>query len=116
MARPDEYPDWATNDVTLPVLGGANKRRPDVSIRENGVDQGQTAAAQDFNYQFDLISRWIRFLEGEETAAQSLAITEAITEPATPSAGCIMYVDSVDGNLKAKFSDASVVTLADGPV
>lgn len=42
----------------------------------------------------------------------SVAVTDAITEPGTVSGFAVIYVDTADGDLKVKFSDGTVTTIA----
>lgn len=66
--RPDFYPDWATNDTTLPVAGGDNKERPDVSRRNTGVDLNDPAECEEINWQFDNLAKWARYFDSKVPA------------------------------------------------
>lgn len=65
MAKPTYYPDWATDDVNLPATGQANKVRTRDIIRTTGWDKGQIPTAEEVNWQFNTIGKWIRFLTDE---------------------------------------------------
>ena len=43
---------------------------------------------------------------------RALYIKDGVTAPGTPSTGAVIYVDTADGDLKVKFSDGFVATLA----
>lgn len=115
MPAPEFFPEWATTDVNLPNTGGANKSRPDITLREVGWDLGNKPAAEQLNWQLNNLFDWVQYLNDEGTASTILTITEKIPEPATPAVA-VIYVDSADGDLKVKFANDSIITLASGPV
>lgn len=114
MPAPEFYPEFAIDDVNLPGTGAANKQRPDNTLRTIGWDKGQSPTAEELNWQFNNLYDWVQFLNEEGTAATLLTINEKITEPTTPAVA-VIYVDVSDGDLKVKFADDSVITLANGP-
>lgn len=50
--------------------------------------------------------------DGQLTVAGAFRLTDGITAPATATGFAILYVDSADGDLKVKFGDGTVKTLA----
>lgn len=65
MAKPTYYPDWATQDTTLPATGKANKVRPKETIRNIGWDKGQIPTAEEVNWMFNNWGLWIHYFADE---------------------------------------------------
>lgn len=61
MARPEFFPEWATNDVNLPSTGSRNKERPRQTLREVGWDAGQIPTAEEFNWLLNNLCLWINY-------------------------------------------------------
>lgn len=84
--KPTNKPEWATNDVTLPVGGVDNKNRPEEALRETGWDQDQVPAADELNWQLNNIYEWIDYIDkflsdpstGEETLDGDYLITGSL--------------------------------------
>lgn len=68
MAQPTYYPDWATEDTTLPSTGQTNKVRPKNSLLTIGWDKGQIPSAEEFNWELNNLGQWIRYLNDEVIA------------------------------------------------
>lgn len=49
---------------------------------------------------------------GMQADAQTLSIADGVTAPATQAGRVLIYVDSADGDLKVKFGDGTVKTIA----
>lgn len=65
MAKPQYYPDWATDDVNLPSTGKTNKVRPREIIRTTGWDKGQIPTAEEMNWMFNNWGLWIHYFQDE---------------------------------------------------
>lgn len=65
MAKPQYYPDWATQTVTLPGTGNTNKIRPKETIRNVGMDFGQIMTCEEMNWILNNIGSWIRYMQDE---------------------------------------------------
>lgn len=63
MARPDEFPDWAT--------AGSNTVAPPTSLRTAGWAAFTAPPAQFFNWCQNLIGRWVRYLDDERAAVNT---------------------------------------------
>lgn len=73
--KPTFKPEWATNNITLPVAGTDNKIRPTVDLRDNGIDYGQQLTAQEFNWLLENIKEWIDYLE-DSSGVQDAAVAD----------------------------------------
>lgn len=65
MAKPNFYPDWATEDTTLPSTGQTNKVQPKTSLITIGWDKGQIPSAEELNWELNNLGNWIRYLNDE---------------------------------------------------
>lgn len=63
MVRPAVIPEWAEDDVTLPTANTDNKIRPEATLRTLGYDSSDLPTAQNINYQFNLLSDWVRHFD-----------------------------------------------------
>ncbi len=61
MARPADYPLWATNDENDPITGSANKIIPSTEKQDVGQRANKNTLRQDINYLFNKIREWIQF-------------------------------------------------------
>jgi hypothetical protein len=63
--------------------------------------------------QIDQLDKRIESLEASEYNRMNLMyLTDGITAPSTASGWAILYVDTADGDLKVKFGDGHVETIA----
>jgi hypothetical protein len=60
MARPNDYPYWATLSETDPVFGTPNKATPSVEKQDYGQRANKNTLRQDINYLFNKIREWIQ--------------------------------------------------------
>ena len=63
--KPTSYPDWATNDVTLPVAGTNNKIEPRTIMQTQGADKGNFFGAEEANWILNSNGLWTRYLDQE---------------------------------------------------
>ena len=63
MARPTNYPLWATQDEIDPEVGTPNKEVPSVEKQNFGQRANKNTLRQDINYLFDKIREWIQFFD-----------------------------------------------------
>lgn len=75
MAKPLLYPEWAATDTTLPATGNTNKQRPKESLRNIGWDKGQVPTAEEWNWQFDNISDWVKWFNENNLATKTFTLT-----------------------------------------
>lgn len=61
--KPTYKPEWAIDDIELPVSGNPNKVRPEEALRNSGYDQEQHPTAEEFNWMFNNLYRWVDWLE-----------------------------------------------------
>lgn len=57
------YANWAENTANLPSTGATNKIAPPSSHTTTGMDYNEPLTAEEFNYQLNLISKWIKHLD-----------------------------------------------------
>lgn len=95
-------------DPTIHVQSSTLANRP--AAGEAGrtwvTDDGTTVT-----HWYDDGTNWIELASD----APYVAVVDAITAPATVSGKALIYVDSADGDLKVKFGDGTVKTLATNP-
>ncbi len=63
--KPTSYPDWATDDVILPVAGTNNKIEPRVIMQTQGADKGNFFGAEEANWILNSNGQWTRYLDQE---------------------------------------------------
>lgn len=100
MAQPTYYPDWATEDTTLPSTGQTNKVRPKNSLLTIGWDKGQIPSAEEFNWELNNLGQWIRYLNDEVSdAVTSVTLSSATLNAATynPTPNTLVKRDSGGG-------------------
>lgn len=83
MAKPILYPEWAATDTTLPATGNTNKQRPKESLRNIGWDKGQIPTAEEWNWQFDNISDWVKWFDENNGASKTITLTGNTTGTAS---------------------------------
>lgn len=88
--KPTFKPEWALNDITLPVAGTDNKIRPTVDLRNNGIDYGQQLTAQEFNWILENIKEWIDYFE-QIGGIQDAVIASGNEDAATANVGITAY-------------------------
>jgi len=101
---------WASSDVTLPNLAGANKVRPIDDLILKGWDFQQKPAADEFNYVLNNYAQWIEYLTDY---VDEIVISGATGDAA--SAGMISYFarnSAPVGYLKANGAAVNVTTYA----
>lgn len=79
MAKPLLYPEWATTDTTLPATGNTNKQRPKESLRNIGWDKGQIPTAEEWNWQFDNISDWVKWFDDNNEESKTFSLVGEVT-------------------------------------
>lgn len=79
MAKPLLYPEWAATDTTLPAAGNTNKQRPKESLRNIGWDKGQIPTAEEWNWQFDNISDWVKWFDDNNEESKTFRLTGEVT-------------------------------------
>lgn len=106
--KPANLPEWATDDVTLPVSGQTNKIRPEEAMRASGWDQEENPAAEEFNWQLNNIYEnlvWVSdFLTNPATGEETLDGDYRIT-------GNLVVEGQVQEDLKVK---DTLITLNEG--
>ncbi len=122
MAKPQYYPDWATDDVNLPSTGKTNKVRPREIIRTTGWDKGQIPTAEEMNWMFNNWGLWIHYFQDEylptipETYlpknGTNLVFTGDLTGQidwtgSNQGTGNIQVVDNSHNHISANISDAT---------
>nr|DAY73797.1 MAG TPA: hypothetical protein [Caudoviricetes sp.] len=122
MAKPEFYPDWATEDTTLPSTGNTNKVRPKQVLREVGVDYGQLLTAEETNWLFNNTGQWVRYLADEyldtipltylPKDGTQLNFTGDITGTAVWSGTNVGTVELSSATLNAATSNPTANTLA----
>lgn len=65
MAKPQYYPDWATQTVILPGTGKTNKVRPKETIRNVGMDFSQIMTCEELNWILNNYGLWVRYIVDE---------------------------------------------------
>lgn len=63
--KPTSYPDWATDDVTLPVAGTDNKIPPRAIMQTQGADRGNFFGCEEANWILNSNGIWTRYLDQE---------------------------------------------------
>ncbi|QQV91766.1 hypothetical protein vBKpMFBKp34_159 [Klebsiella phage vB_KpM_FBKp34] len=121
MAQPTYYPDWATEDTTLPSTGQTNKVRPKNSLLTIGWDKGQIPSAEEFNWELNNLGQWIRYLNDEVIAGlpdvylpkdgTQLTFEGDISGTATWNGDAVTSVTLSSATLNAATSDPTPNTL-----
>lgn len=109
MAKPDFYPFWATDDMTLPAAGTPNKVRPATVIRGTGYDKDQKPACQEWNWQFNNIYEWIKYID------ETMLTTGSISMETIYPVGCIYY-STVSTNPNTLFGMGTWIAIGAGRV
>lgn len=67
MAKPiTDIEIWAEDDYVLPQAATENKIRPIDDLWKKGYDVGQTPDAQAWNYVWNMLSTWVKYLDQEK--------------------------------------------------
>lgn len=101
---------WASSDVTLPNLAGANKVKPIDDLILKGWDFQQKPAADEFNYVLNNYAQWIEYLTDY---VDEIVISGATGDAA--SAGMVSYFarnSAPVGYLKANGAAINATTYA----
>lgn len=95
-------------DATIHVQSSALVDRPAAGSagRTWVTDDGTTVV-----HWYDDGVNWVELA----SSAPYAAVVDSITAPATVSGKALIYVDSADGDLKVKFGDGTVKTIATNP-
>ena len=75
--KPNFKPEFASDDVTLPVAQTDNKIRPTEPTRLNGYDRSQKPPVQEINWMFDNIHDWVNYFE---EVTDDIGVTEIATQ------------------------------------
>ena len=115
-SRPWAGTDYATNSAAyMQFVANENQASGSLGSRIEfaTVADGSSSASLAMTIEADgsLSLESHDILNANSINANSLNI-DAISEPGTPSSGAIIYVDSADSDLKVKFSNGTVQTLA----
>ena len=92
--KPTKYPTWAGNDEIDPITLAANKVEPTEEWKGSGQKRRQPIPRPYMNYQFDLLSKWIKWIDGQVSGALgptleaawpigSVYYSTSLTNPAT---------------------------------
>ena len=105
MAKPTYYPDWATEDTTLPSTGQANKVRPKNSLITIGWDKGQIPSAEELNWELNNFGEWIRYLNDE--------VVPGLADEYLPKTGTkLTFSGDISGTATWNGSETTTVTLS----
>lgn len=105
MAKPTYYPDWATEDTTLPSTGQANKVRPKNSLITIGWDKGQIPSAEELNWELNNFGEWIRYLNDE--------VVPGLADEYLPKTGTALnFTGDISGTATWNGSETTTVTLS----
>lgn len=63
MARPEDYPLWATQNESDPTFGTPNKAVPSTEKQDFGQRGNKNTLRQDINYLFNKIREFIQFFD-----------------------------------------------------
>jgi hypothetical protein len=74
--KPTSYPDWATDDVILPVAGTNNKIEPRTIMQTQGADKGNFFGAEEANWILNNNGLWARYLDQEVEALNDTNLRE----------------------------------------
>jgi hypothetical protein len=75
--KPTKYPTWAENDELDPITLAANKVEPTEEWKGSGQKRRQPIPRPYMNYQFDLLSRWIEWIDEQVSGALSPTLEAA---------------------------------------
>lgn len=75
--KPVFKPEWATDDVVLPVAGTDNKKRPEEPTRLTGYDYTQKAPVQEWNWMWNNIYEWVEYFE---STTDAIGITDIASQ------------------------------------
>lgn len=57
---------WALDNYVLPMTGQLNKQRPIDDLWAKGYDKGQKPSCETWNYLFNLVTAWLKYITGEQ--------------------------------------------------
>ena len=87
--KPEEYPQIAFEDTTLPETGNTNKLRPPLEIRQAGYDYKQKLPVEEYNWQMHNIAQWIEYLDGL-TRDQGITEIASLSQAQTGTANDVL--------------------------
>lgn len=102
MARPTNYPEWATQDETDDVYGTPNKVQPSTEKQDYGQRGNRNTLRQDINWLFNTIREWVQFFD--EQYDIGTVVTRNTTGAPTPTelgqtlGGTWEYIDGSTGD------------------
>lgn len=101
MARPNDYPLWATLDENDPVYGTPNKVAPSSIKKDYGQRGNKNTLRQDINFLFNKIRQWIQFFN-EQYAVNDVYIVadngQTELQISQQLGGTWEFVDGVSGS------------------
>ena len=99
MAKPAYYPEWATEDTTLPATGQTNKVRPREVLRTTGWDKGQIPTCEEWNWILNNVYNWSVYFDGLLGTPTNLATANTLS--LRDSTGSLHFYNLyVDNNLE----------------
>ena len=99
MAKPTYYPEWATEDTTLPATGQTNKVRPREVLRTIGWDKGQIPTCEEWNWVLNNVYEWAVYYDGVLGTPTNLATANTLA--LRDSTGSLHFYNLfVDNNLE----------------
>ena len=101
MARPSDYPYWATQNEVDATYGTPNKTEPSDEKKDFGQRGQKNTLRQDINFLFNKIREWIQFFD-EQYALNDVYIVSGSTTTNTQISqqlgGTWDYIDGVNGD------------------
>ena len=117
MARPTQaIVQWAVQDITLPGIGGANKKIPINDLQQKGYDLGQKPTADELNYLFNNWATWIAYLDEKTggTAPEDYAVDSTPNTTAKRDSNGISCFKKIRGELADAASSIDFITTYEG--
>lgn len=101
MAKPTDYPYWATVSENDPVIGTPNKATPSAEKQSYGQRANRNTLRQDINYLFNKIREWIQFFDEQSTVGDVYvhiaASAPSLVALGTQLGGTWNYIDGGTG-------------------
>lgn len=83
MSRPNDYPEWATQDELDPIFGTPNKNVPSPEKQDFGQRGNKNTLRQDINYLFNRIREWIQFFDEQYQVGDVYILVDSGQDPLT---------------------------------
>lgn len=107
--RPSTLPEWAVNNVTLPVAQIPNKIQPTLTLRQVGYDVRNKPQAEEENYWRNLVYLWIQHFDTTLMGSIDAATLDGIDSTGFVQTGAAIDATTLAGQPASFYRNADTL-------